>query len=261
MRLHIFVDGSWLFRACSGGSVLAGKTETTDRPFSLDFNKLNATLLNHVQSHDPNCDSLGEMYFAISIFEFPPDFDNWPQIYQGITPETITRTRMNSQARTMFTEAAINSGYSRDVVYPVRVKEWTIRNLMNGTYQEKQVDASVVALLVRSAITSPRDYHAFITGDSDILPAIRVAYPEYTNNVIVVSSHPDELRAEHRQASFSLNNFNFDVPPFFLQQHAAEIMAGDWIYTCTECGKVFCRPRPVPQRKQPFCRNCYIMRQ
>ena len=36
------------------------------------------------------------------------------------------------------------------------------------------MDTSVVALLVLYAITRPGDYHCVITGDSDILPAIKI---------------------------------------------------------------------------------------
>ena len=47
-------------------------------------------------------------------------------------------------------------------------------------YQEKQVDTTVVALLVRDAIEHPDDCFALVAGDADILPAIQVAYPNYT---------------------------------------------------------------------------------
>jgi len=136
-----------------------------------------------------------------------------------------------------------------------------VEKLREGKYQEKQVDASVVALLVRSAIICSNDYHAIITGDSDILPAIAVAYPEYTKNVVIVTSHPDELIAEHRQASYSLNNFRFDVPPFFLQEHITDVIKGEYPYRCVDCGKVFTRPKPIPRNSQPHCRNCFRQRE
>ena len=92
-----------------------------------------------------------------------------------------------------------------------------IPKLEKGSYREKQVDSTVVALLVKSAITHPQDYHALVTGDADMIPAITTAFPEYTKNILVVSTHPDELDPKHRQSSFSYLDFSFDLPPFFLQ--------------------------------------------
>ncbi len=115
------------------------------------------------------------------------------------------------------------------------------------------MDAAVVALLVRAAITKPGDYHVLIAGDSDLLPAIRIAYPEYTNNVIVASTHPDELKAGHRQTSFSLFDFDFKFKPFFLQDNADKIIGGQHVHRCAECGKVFTLTKPLPKLARPYC--------
>lgn len=95
------------------------------------------------------------------------------------------------------------------------IREHIIRRLKERKYQEKQVDASVVALLVRSAITRGDDYHLVITGDADILPGMRVAYPEFTKNVLVCTTHPDELNKRHRQTAHALVEAEFKVPPFY----------------------------------------------
>ena len=94
-----------------------------------------------------------------------------------------------------------------------------------------------------------------ITGDSDILPAIRVAYPEFTNNVFVCTTHPDELNPSHRQTAFSLVDFAFAVPPFYLQnkENAQKVLAGKHVYRCEECGLVFSMAKPVPGRERPRC--------
>jgi DNA-directed RNA polymerase subunit RPC12/RpoP len=256
MKLHIFIDGSWLFKACGANKVLAGKTESPEAPFPFSFEKLNSALLKYIQEKKPSCDRLGDIYFSTSIFELPANFDSW-----DIQQESIEIIKKGVYARTAFTKNAIDAGYSDKAVYRPKMKTWMVTNLQNGNYQEKQVDASVVALMVRSAIISSNDYHAVLTGDSDILPAIAVAYPEYTRNVVIVTSHPDELKADYRQASYSLNNFTFDVPPFFLQEHVINLMAGENVYRCTDCGKIFVRPKPIPSKSQPHCKNCFRKRE
>lgn len=136
------------------------------------------------------------------------------------------------------------------------MKGWILEKLRLKRYQEKQVDATVVALLVRSAIVSPDDVHVVITGDADVLPAIKVAYPEYSRNVMVATTHPDELKAENRQTAFSLSHFDFDIPPFYLQDHAANILGGAHVYACAHCHKAFARPKPIPAKARPCCFHC-----
>jgi hypothetical protein len=140
------------------------------------------------------------------------------------------------------------------------MKGWILEKLRSKRYQEKQVDATVVALLVRSAITRPEDVHVVITGDADVLPAIKVAYPEYSKNVFIATTHPDELTAERRQTSFSLSNFDFEISPYYLQEHAEILMQGEHVYLCAHCNKVFSRPKPVPAKARPCCAPCHAKR-
>lgn len=140
------------------------------------------------------------------------------------------------------------------------MKGWILEKLRAKRYQEKQVDATVVALLVRSAITGPEDVHVVITGDADVLPAIRVAYPEYSRNVLVATTHPDELAAERRQTSFSLSHFQFDIPPVYLQDNAIKLIAGAHVYSCAHCAKVFTRPKPIPKNARACCVPCNAKR-
>lgn len=113
-------------------------------------------------------------------------------------------------------------------------------------------------MLVRSAITRPDDFHTVITGDSDILPAVSTAYPQFTENVFVTTTHPDELNARHRQTAYSLIDFKFDIPPFYMQnkENAEQLLKGDHVYRCQECGKVFSQQKPIPHRERPRCWNC-----
>ncbi len=234
---------------------MANSTEHPDRRFPLDFNKLNQALVMHVNQHGGACDGIGECYISTSIFTLPEDFDDWPNQYEDITPDQITRVRRAVAAREAFVAQARVAGYRSDAVFHPQIREHIIRRLMDHKYQEKQVDTSVVALLVRAAITRVGDFHTLITGDSDILPAVRVAYPEFTRNVFVATTHPDELNPRHRQTAFALVDFDFDVPGFFMQnkENAVELIEGNYAYRCEECGVVFTMQRPVPKNSRPRC--------
>lgn len=182
-KLHIFIDGSWLFKICSPEGVLATKTDRPTKPFALDFSKLNKSLLEHAKSHDAECTGFGDLFYATSIFEIPDDIDEWPNDFTNITTNDIEIVKRGVHARTMVAKNATDAGYNSQAIYHPKLRGFIVEKLTAKTYQEKQVDTSVVALLVRSAIINPNDYHVVITGDSDILPAIKVAYPEYSTNV------------------------------------------------------------------------------
>lgn len=254
--LNTFIDGSWLFKACAPEKALAGRMERPERIFPLDFAKLDRALAAHA-----GCGSMGERYISTSIFSLPDDFDDWPTQFPDVTRDDIDRTRMGVNARQRFIDGALAAGYLDRAIYRPKIKGWILERLRMGRYQEKQVDATVVALLVRSAITRPNDVHAVITGDADVLPAIKVAYPEYSRNVFVATTHPDELLAERRQTSFSLSSFEFDIRPYYLQDHAEDLMHGNHVYTCGHCHKVFSRPRPIPAKARPCCAPCNAKRE
>lgn len=259
-KLNVFIDGSWLYKACGPGHVLASKTENIDHGVRVDFSRLDMVLHDHAKAHDPNCTELGERYLSTSVFSLPPDFDNWPEEYDTILPAHIEQTKRGIHARNRFVDSALAAGYSDQGVYRPFIKSWIVKKLIEKRYQEKQVDTTVVALLVRAAIVSPNDYHCVITGDSDILPAIRIAYPEYSKNVFLATTHPDELKAEHRQTAYSLNNFDFRIPPLYLQDSVLEIMQGENVYECAHCRKVFSRPRAIPTKARPCCAVCHNQR-
>lgn len=259
-RLNIFIDGTWLFRVCQPEGTLASKTENSDRSFSLNFSKLNQVLLHHVQKSDSSCNQLGDLYFITSIFDIPANVDTWSDDNPDISVDAIQRVKKGAFARNRVAQNAINANYKEDAIFRPRLKHFMIEKLSSGKFQEKQVDASVVALLVRSAITKPDDYHLLITGDSDIIPAIKVAYPEYSKNVVIATTHPDELRAEHRQTSFSFNSVEFSLPAFYLQDHIIEIIHGENVYECGECRTVLARPNPIPAGKRPYCSDCLASR-
>ncbi len=254
-KLNIFIDGTWLFRVCQQDGVLSNRTEYDTQSFKLNFERLSNSLLNYLKSKGKDIE-LGERYLSTSIFELPTDLNNWVNENPDVTTNDIERVTKGVQAREYMVQNAISAGYSESAVYRPKLRPFMIEKLKNKTYQEKEVDATVIALLVRRAITQGENFHAFITGDSDVLPAIKVAYPEYSKNVLLVTTHPDELRAEHRQTSFSYTDFQFEIAPYFLQDHVKEIIHGQNIYECSSCRKVFVRTNPIPVRKRPYCTNC-----
>ena len=254
-NLNVFIDGTWLFRVCQPDGVLSNRTENSAQSFKIDFKKLTESLLHHILYLDSST-GIGERYLSTSIFVMPDDVNDWPNQNPDITLDDINRVERGVKSRENMVQNALQSGFSDLAVYRPRLKHFMIERLKNKTFQEKQVDATVIALLVKSAITKSDDFHAFITGDSDILPAIRVAYPEYSRNVVLVTTHPDELRAEHRQTSFSYMDFQFDIKPYFLQDHVKEIIQGQNVYECSNCKKVFVRPKPVPKKNRPYCYSC-----
>ena len=254
-KLNIFIDGTWLLVQCAPDGSMANATDRPTHRFPLDFNRLNQALLGHVNAHGAECDGIGEAQLSTSIFALPEDFDGWTNQYDNILPAHIERVRRAVGAREAFVAQAEAAGYRTDAVYRPAIREHMIRRLIEGKYQEKQVDASVVALLVRSAITHGDDYHVVITGDADILPAMRVAYPEFTKNVLVCTTHPDELNKRHRQTAHALVEAEFNVPPYYLQmkENAVHIIEGAHAHRCEECGSVFTLMNPLPGRSRPRC--------
>lgn len=259
-KLNVFIDGSWLYKASGPGYILASKTENPEQGVRIDFDRLDMVLLDHARGHDPTCTELGERYLSTSVFTLPPDFDSWPQRYPAIQTAHVEQTKRGVYARNRFVESARVAGYSDVGVYRPPIKHWILEKLISGRYHEKQVDTTVVALLVRAAILKPDDYHCVVTGDSDILPAIRLAHAEYSKNVFLASTHPDELKAEHRQTAFSLNNFEFRIPPLYLQDNVFEILQGENVYECEHCLKVFTRLRAIPTHARACCAVCHNQR-
>lgn len=261
-KLHIYIDGSWLFKVCNKTSALAkhmadNKLNET-KHFPMDFEKLNTQLLKHAQVHNAACTEHGDLFFCTSIFNAPNDLDNWPNSDGDITDSDIKRTRSNIYARERFAKSALDSGYSDEALLRPQLKKHHIKNIKNNVHQEKQVDTTVVALLIKNAFFYSEDFHCVISGDADIMPAIKVAYPEFAKNVFVATSHPDELLPEDRMTSYEIANFDFNVPIFYFQENIEHLMAGDHVYQCRNhsCMGYFSQSNPMPSGKQPYCYNC-----
>lgn len=253
-KLNIFVDGSWLFKVCKSGSALAKGTANPSYPFPFDFSGFVSAAVDHVKEKTGNNKvSPGKLIFSTSIFDLPEDFDDWPNKIPEILPEKIELTRRLVHAKETFLQKAMTASFSDEAVFHVKMKPWIMTALDNGSYQEKQVDTTLVALLVKSAFDSPNDYHAIVSGDADMLPALRVAYPDYTNNVLIITTHPDELDAEHKHSSYSYLEYKCEIEPFYFQLNLEKVMEGNHKYRCQECGKLFATQNPVPTGRLPRC--------
>jgi hypothetical protein len=251
-KIHIFIDGTWFFKVCGAGAALANTTDSPTYSFKLDWEKFDCAIKEHISEKSSEDLEFGEKYIVTSIFDLPPDFDDWSNRFLDVAEEQLKKTKKVVHAKTQFTNNALAQQYKDDAVLKPRIKKWIIQKLSDGSYQEKQVDTTVVALLVKSAIINPHDYHAVITGDADMLPAIKVAYPEYTNNVVMVTTHPDELDSDKQHSSFSYFDFDFKIEPFYLQQNSEKIIGG-FAYKCVECGKVFSNQKEISKKYQPRC--------
>lgn len=117
------------------------------------------------------------MVFCTSIFSIPADADQWPAEIDGITTRDIEETQQKVDIRNKFAQPALDGGFSDVAIFRPNLKPWMIHKLKEHRFQEKQVDTTVVALMVRAAILQPNDFHAIVTGDADILPAISGGIP------------------------------------------------------------------------------------
>ncbi len=269
-KLHVYIDGTWLFKVVKGN--VFDRFLVNPWFFTLDFNKLNSLMLRHISEYHPDCTELGNCYFVTSLFNVPSDFDSWvgktitsPYGEQSITvsQKNIDLTKKNISDREEFANAAIMAGYDHNCIFRIDLQEWMLLNLLHPElhYQEKQVDTTVVALLVRDAIEFSDDCFALVAGDADILPAIQIAYPNYTQNVFPVLTSPNERDGRNRQTSFKYSQYNFPISTLVLQNHVGDIMEGN-VYQCTECHKFFTTRKPIDPNRiasgatLPRCSNC-----
>ncbi len=257
-RLNVYVDGPWLFKVCAPGGVLAAHMEYENQAVPLDFTRLDMILLDHAMAHDPDCTELGERYLCMSIFTLPPDFDTWPTRHSGVQYEHIERTKRLIFARSRFIKSATDAGYTHYNPGRQMLEPWILRLLVDDqkTYHEKEVDGTIIALLVEAATEVPADQHCVITGDADFLAAARATKNGSNRNVILATTRPDKTKAEHRQSSNRLNNFPFRIRPVYLEDDLMEIVKGRYVYECSRCQFV-CPRDDSPPRHSPCCHACY----
>ena len=259
-KVHIFIDGSWFFHVCAPNAdgVLARKL-AEPRSFRLDFNKLKSTILEHIQSQLSDCTEIGDCFNVTSIFSFPDDYDSWVgQCVDGheITQADIQKPKNNVRNRTAFVTRSFQAGFKEESVIRPQITQRKLLRYINKQYREKEVDSTVVALIVKYAITKHNDYFAVIAGDADIMPALMITCPDYTKNICLVTSHPNELEQRHQLTAQKYLDFNFEIDPLFLQNQVNKIIEGDYVYRCNCCQRLYVQSTPTSTRQMPYCEIC-----
>lgn len=64
-KLHVYIDGTWLFKVVKGN--VFDRFLTNPQYFTIDFNKLNTLMLQHISKQHPECTELGNCYFVTSL--------------------------------------------------------------------------------------------------------------------------------------------------------------------------------------------------
>lgn len=250
MKFNVYVDGSWLFKQCGTNGVFASRMEYPENAFRLDFSKLVGSLSTTLSQAVGQPTEVAELYFYTAVFEIP----------EAPNPEwgDLSWIRNSTHARQRFADAALGAGFLGEGVFKVPLRTWIIDKLQDRRYQEKMVDTSLVARLVEQSIKDPDRLHVLISGDLDMLPAIKTVVPEYTETVVLATTHPDQYYASDAQSSFRLNTFDFRYEPIYLERHVADFVSGEHVYECsnTRCHRLFVRAAPIPRGANPRCKPC-----
>jgi hypothetical protein len=206
---NVYIDGSWLFKQCGANGILSSRMEYPDNAFHLDFRKLLACLASTLGGETGQPVDPSNLYFYTAIFEIPDQANpEWGD---------IGWLRNSTAARMRFAQSATDAGFDPDGTYHVPLRTWMLEKLRDRRYQEKMVDTSVVARTVQQVIADPNRLHVIISGDLDMLPAISTVVPQYTDSVVLATTHPDQYNPGEAQSSFKLNLFDFKYGPVYLE--------------------------------------------
>jgi hypothetical protein len=249
VKYNVYVDGSWLFRQCAAGGVLSRSTTNPNTYFGLDFRKLVSTIkASLVEVAGSKKLRPAGLYFYSAIFELPSS----PNVELG----DIAFLENNVYARRKFIEEATAGGFDCSGVHRVKLDKYILKKSRERTYREKMVDTSVVARFVEQAILYPERIHVLVTGDSDMLPAIELVSPAYTESVALVTTHPDQYDRSDGQTSFRLVEFPYVSEPLFLESCTHQLLVGNFVYRCSHCLKAFARERELARRENSVCAGC-----
>ncbi len=226
MLFNAYIDGSWLFRQCGPNGLLANQTEYPENVFRLDFGRLLSVFGGHLsRSLGGEVADPAELFLYTAIFVIPSEPDpKWGD---------ISFIESNSHTRRMFADSAVAAGFHDEGIFDVPLRGWIVEKLRDRRYQEKMVDTSVVARIVEQSIRYPDRLHVLVSGDTDMVPAISTVVPEYTETIVLATTHPDQYNPLDAQSSFRLNSFDFRVPPLYLERHTMELAQGDFVYRCS----------------------------
>lgn len=222
-KLNLFADGSWLFKACRPGGYLALRTENPEMRFKLDFNKFVLCIRNHISNIANDEIIYSKKYIASSIFDTvntSVPIDEWPIRFSGITKEMIENFIKNITARTRFISNAEKYGgfeydSNNEILNPRILKQWS-----EEKYREKLVDTKVaIALMQCIGEHKNNEYYAVVTGDKDLLPALQAKYPDYTKNVLLITTSPDSVAGISSHELVDFVDDKFRLTPFLLDEH------------------------------------------
>jgi hypothetical protein len=239
--VSVTIDGSYLHKAIAPNQALSQKTIHPDRPFWIDFSKLDNALIAYARQQGFQIDQISERTFVSSIFAVPEDFEDWPRRY-GIHPKVIERFKYCNFARERTLAQATTQGY-QPVVYRPALQQWMLEKLSRGDYREKLVDTEVAVRTTEIGITRPDTLHIVLTGDRDITPALR-----YGSERILLAATGPGIGSPREWV---------DRKMFVLEEHVAEIMAGNHIYECPNCHGFFATKKAIPPRTMVRCKQCW----
>jgi hypothetical protein len=69
-KIHIFIDGTWLFKVCGAGAALSYTTDSPTYPFLIDWNKFDSSLRQHTEQQSNTQIELGERFFSLQFSIF-----------------------------------------------------------------------------------------------------------------------------------------------------------------------------------------------
>jgi hypothetical protein len=245
-RIHVYIDGTWLFNQCGKDRTLSQYVESDY--FFIDFNKLNSVIEKYIfQSSGIQPQPGGQHWYYTSIITNIPDHD--------IDGNSLDWLKSLSYSKEQTVLAARRAGYDTSGVFEVPFKHWMPKQIERKLFQEKMVDTSLVARMVLSSIQYPQDFHVVVTGDLDMIPAISLVVPQYLEKVVLFTTDPRQWDPNMQQTSKKLTDYNFKYGPFYLDNMVSEIFQGNFVYTCDHptCSIVFARRNEIPVGEKPYC--------
>lgn len=250
MNCHIYVDGSWLFKQCGKQKSLSWRAfpkSKHEKIFFIDYSKLINLIINELRSTIKEDLDVGTLWYFSSVFSELTEIPG--EDVQLILRENYAKKRIIDEVR--------KAGFNTDHVFEVPFKPWMIDAIKSKSYKEKKVDSAMVTYMADNFKNYENDYHAVVTGDLDVMPAIQRLMQSGIGKVILVTTKPHQWDITMQQTSWELANYPFSHGPIFLEDKVKSIMSGDLIYECVRCRDLFARRKAIPPLSQPLCIKCY----
>ncbi|BCG56761.1 hypothetical protein [Paenibacillus sp. URB8-2] len=251
-KIHIYIDGTWLFNQCGRDRTLSQYVESEN--FYIDFIRLDQAIKDKIELlSGTKVESGGGRWYYTSIIKGIPEND--------VDGSSLEWMRNRSHAIEQTVKSAEIAGYDITGAFEVPFKFWMPKQIQSKLFQEKMVDTSVVARMVLSSTQYQDDFHVLISGDLDMMPAISLVVPEYLDKVVLCCTDPAQWDPNLQQTSKRLTDYSFQYGPIYMDEMVGEIMQGH-VYQCQhpKCGIFFSRSRPIPKSQKSYCREHLITR-